>query len=72
VATDYPYIRAWGRMMGSYRYYVEGQLQLARQEKAPQNATYRGEEGWHTWDDFKGSAVTRLQIEDLVKEMTDA
>lgn len=37
---DYPYIRAWCRMMGSYDYYLQNQLHRARAEKAPFDAVF--------------------------------
>jgi hypothetical protein len=38
---DYPAIRAWGKLMGSYSYYIENEVALARANKAPQDAIYR-------------------------------
>jgi hypothetical protein len=46
----YPYIKAWGRMMQSYDYYINGQVELAQKENAPQDAIYRGSDG--TWSRF--------------------
>ena len=41
---DYPYIRKWGKMVGSMKYYIDQEVERARQENAPQNAVYRGSE----------------------------
>lgn len=38
---DYKYLRAWCRMMGSYPYYVEAELEAARRDKAPNDVVYR-------------------------------
>ena len=37
----YPYIRAWGRYLGSFNYYIEDQVALARAEDAPDDALYK-------------------------------
>ena len=37
---DYIYIRAWHRMTGSFAYYIEDQVDKAREDKAPQTAIY--------------------------------
>jgi len=69
-AKDYPYIRAWGRMMTSNRPYVQDQEALARVERAPANAIYKGDEGWKTYDDIVPGDV-RHTIDRLVKEERD-
>lgn len=45
--SKYPLIEAWGLMMGSYRYYREGEIAKAVAEKAPKDAIYRQQDG--TW-----------------------
>ena len=47
---DYPYIRAWGRLMHSNWSYVQDQEALARVERAPKTAIFRREDGWRTWE----------------------
>lgn len=50
---DYPWVRAYGRAMGSYPYYVNDQVAQARADNAPQNATRRNDDGtWSTTDDI--------------------
>lgn len=50
-SLDYPAIQIWGNKLGSYQYYIDAQIKLAREEKAPANAIYRVEEGkWATVD----------------------
>lgn len=36
----YPYIVAWGKMMGSMNYYIEDMLRQAERDGAPEDATY--------------------------------
>jgi hypothetical protein len=48
VNTDYKWIRAWGRMMGSYDYYINGEVERARADRAPQNAIFKRDSGWAT------------------------
>jgi len=57
---DYPYIRAWGRMMRSHTKYIEQQIEQARADDAPPNAAYQDRSGlWRTTDD-----ITRLSVRD--------
>lgn len=50
---QYKYIRAWGRYMGSYQYYIDEQVYKAQQDGAPENAIYlSGTTGeWVTFDE---------------------
>jgi len=54
---DYPYIRAWGRHMGSNLSYIADQVSEARKDKAPEDATFKSADTgeWHTMRDFKGT-----------------
>ena len=48
--TDYIYIRAWGQMMNSMEYYIRGEVDKARREKAPADAIYKNHDGkWVTY-----------------------
>jgi hypothetical protein len=57
---DYPYIRAWGEMLGSMSYYILEQVDMAREDNAPPTAIYKqsgyNEKGewteglWHTYE----------------------
>ena len=68
VHLDYVYLRAWCRMMGSHSYYVDGEVEAARKDKAPQNAIYRDTKGnWMTFDGVT-RVTTREVIEKYVKE----
>lgn len=45
----YKSIAAWGRMMGSFPYYVRDQIELAQKDNAPAGATYKNDDGtWNT------------------------
>lgn len=48
MAKDYPYIRAWGEMMGSFRPYILGEVDKARRTGAPHTAIYERDGTWHT------------------------
>lgn len=45
---EYIWIRAWGNMMGSQPYYIEGEQSRASQEGAPVTAIYGREGDWQT------------------------
>jgi hypothetical protein len=65
---DYPYIRAWGRFTGSRSYYIEEQVDKARETKAPQNAIYydANRKRWHTVEEI-ALTENRQEIEAIVK-----
>lgn len=51
--AEYKHIAAWGRMMGSFGYYIESQQQKAAKENAPASAIYKHSDGhWETSDDL--------------------
>lgn len=67
----FPWIRAWGWMMGSFKYYIDQEIERARTSGAPANATFRrypqggGEwdgKTWATTDDIE-NANTRYVLE---------
>jgi hypothetical protein len=63
---DYPCIRRWGRMMGSYPHYIENQIKQAREDEAPEDATFRGEDGrWHRASEIKNEDVRKLIMGEL-------
>jgi len=64
VKTDYPYIRVWGQYMGSGQYYIDGQVERARETNAPPTAIYeRYEPGgiktgtWSTADQIENTST---------------
>src|ERR1700748_718748 len=61
---DYPFVRAWSKMMGSYAPYIQRQVEEAREENALPDAVFKGNDGrWHTLNDiqnpeaFKGMGI---------------
>lgn len=66
---DYKYIRAWGMMLHSYSYYIEGEVEKARRDGAPETAIYRHDDG--TWATFEGirREDTKETIRALVRDM---
>lgn len=63
---DYPYIRAWGRLLHSFPYYVEGEIEDARRSKAPPDAIYSRSDGtWRTYRDIT-SDETRATVDRLL------
>lgn len=62
----YPYIYAWGRMMGSRQYYVFDQIMDAIVENAPLDAVYKKDDG--TWATFREvtNPSTRKHITDWI------
>lgn len=67
----YAYIRAWGKMSGSFPSYIERQVQRAEESNAPETAIYQKDDGtWSTVEDIKREE-TRREIEAIVKEMEE-
>ena len=63
---DYPYIRAWGRHMGSNLSYIADQVSEARKDKAPEDATFKSADTgeWHTMRvDFSDKRLLRLPLQ---------
>lgn len=49
---DYPYIRAWGKLLKSPDFYVEHVVKQAQKEHAPKRAVYKRAVGtWRTLDE---------------------
>ncbi len=67
--VDYPFLRAWGRMMGSYPYFVDEQVERARKEQAPSDAIYRDMQGrWARYSEIR-SFMTRSALDGILREM---
>lgn len=65
---DYPYLRAWCALMHSADYYLEDQLAKARNDKAPTDAIYFGnDKQWHRFADVT-NGLTRFQIESILDQ----
>jgi hypothetical protein len=66
--SKYPYIVRWGRMMGSYDYYIDNQCAQAEEDKAPTNAIYKRSDGWRTTDGITNEQTRHtLGLEPLPK-----
>lgn len=71
---EYAHIKAWGRFMGSARWYVEEEVEAARAERAPADAIFRrsGPGGVNTkqWASYGGvtNQSTRRAIEAIFEE----
>ena len=65
----YKYIWAWGKLLGSYPYYMENEAEKAEREKAPETAIYRKDDGtWATFEDIK-SDVTKRSLLKILETM---
>ena len=62
----YPYLVAWCRMMGSYDYYLERQIEKAEQLGTPTNIIYFSGDEFSTFDDIV-SESTKERIIGLIK-----
>ncbi|MBQ7895974.1 MAG: hypothetical protein IJ364_05400 [Oscillospiraceae bacterium] len=68
---DYLYIRAWGKMLGSFPAYIEREVEKARKAKAPQTAIYQRQDGsWATFGSVS-SGETRDAVALIVKQMKE-
>lgn len=54
--------------MGSYPYYVEGELAAARRDKAPADVIYRTDGVWRRFADVT-NAETRARVEAILRDM---
>ena len=66
---QYPYIRAWGVLMGSYEYYVKMQIEQALSDQAPQDAIYKDHDNgrWHRWSEMKKDNPNKAIVEGYAK-----
>lgn len=65
--TDYPLIVEWGRIMGSYPYYVNNQLRKAEELNAPKNTIYfEHETGSPRTTDTMGNLELKKELEALL------
>jgi hypothetical protein len=39
-AKEYPYVYAWGVLMGSFQYYMDGEAEVAAGDRAPSDVIY--------------------------------
>jgi len=63
---DYLYIRAWGRLLGSYQYYIAAEVAQAQQDKAPHDAIFKRGDVWHCWSDINDDNPNKWLVADIV------
>lgn len=58
----YPFVYAWGRFLGSFSYYIMGQIKRAIEENAPKTAIYKDEvnDVWKTVDEVQSKNGKRV------------
>ena len=57
-AADYSGIEAWGRVLGSRSWFIDGEQKLALSEGAPLNAIYKDRTGhWVTIDEVADESL---------------
>lgn len=66
---DYPYIRAWNKLMSATSDVIENEVAAARKEKAPPTSVYKRKDG--VWEIFEGivRGETKQQLAELVAKM---
>lgn len=69
MSMDYPYIRAWNRLMKATSDVIENEVAAARKEKAPPTSVYKRKDG--VWEIFEGivRGETKQQLAELVAKM---
>lgn len=68
---DYLYIRAWGKMLGSFPAYIEREVEEARQSRAPRTAIYQRQDGsWATFGSIS-SGKTKDAVALFVEQMKE-
>lgn len=69
MSMDYPYIRAWNRLMNATSDVIENEVAAARKEKAPPTSVYKRKDG--VWEIFEGivRGETKQQLTELVAKM---
>ena len=66
---QYLYIRAWGKQLGSFEYFIKGEQEKAAREKAPRTAIYKAAAGnWVTYGQIV-SKETKASIKKKVEAL---
>lgn len=65
---DYKHIRAWGKFMGSYEYYIQNQQNEAADDQAPLDAIYKRGEKWTLYSEVE-SETTRLAVDQILARL---
>ena len=72
MSMDYLYIRAWGRLLKSYLYYIQGEVEKAREDNAPEDATFKDSNGtWHRWSEMADSTPNKHTVAAYVEMMKE-
>jgi len=68
---DFLYVRAWGRLMGSDQYYIRGQVQKAREDNAPEDATWWDDNigRWHRWSELPDTNTNKSLLNEFAEGM---
>lgn len=69
MSMDYPYIRAWNKLINATSDVIENEVAAARKEKAPPTSVYKRKDG--VWEIFEGivRGETKQQLAELVAKM---
>lgn len=67
-ADDYKHIEAWGRLLGSYRYFISEEQARAAKEGAPIDAVFKDNDGWVSFSKVTAPDV-RLRITTILATM---
>lgn len=68
---DYPFLRAWNRMMGSNADWSAARVALARRENAPADAIYLNHDGqWERYANIS-SFMTRSVLDRILAEWAE-
>lgn len=54
---EYKHIRAWGKMLQSFEYYIVNEQRIASEDNAPLTAIYKRKGEWITSDDLDPNHV---------------
>lgn len=65
--TDYKYIRAWGKMLGSFPSFIDNEVRRACEENAPATAIHKKASG--EWATFEG--IASQETKDRIAELVD-
>lgn len=68
----YPYIRAWGQIMGSHAYYINDRIEDAQLDGAPENAVYLCSHKYTTLPSCDKPGPHWVTVDEIVREDTRA
>lgn len=66
--ADYHGIALWGRQLGSFQYYIDGQQAKAADDKAPLDALYDRGDHWVCVSDLKPDHEFRVDYVTYLKQ----